>query len=100
MSRSAIVNWARIWRKELQPLDQAAEVVADGGENGIDGITLTMPEIVAAHPVFGFEMADDGLSGCSPPCTDLTGLPANGGFYFQAFGWCVHSITTLPRHRR
>jgi hypothetical protein len=20
-----------------------------------------------------------------PPCTDLTGLPANGGFYFQAF---------------
>ena len=26
-----------------------------------------------------------GLPGCSPPCTDLTGLPANGGFYFQAF---------------
>jgi len=26
-----------------------------------------------------------GLSGCSPPCTDLTGLPAIGGFYFQAF---------------
>jgi len=26
-----------------------------------------------------------GLSGCWPPSTDLTGLPANGGFYFQAF---------------
>lgn len=26
-----------------------------------------------------------GLSGSSPPSTDLTGLPANGGFYFQAF---------------
>ena len=25
-----------------------------------------------------------GLSGCWPPCTDLTGLPATGGFYFQA----------------
>jgi hypothetical protein len=25
-----------------------------------------------------------GLSGCSPPGTDLTGLPANGGFYIQA----------------
>jgi len=25
-----------------------------------------------------------GLSGCSSPCTDLTGFPANGGFYFQA----------------
>src|SRR5258708_3192279 len=27
-----------------------------------------------------------------PPCTDLTGLPANGGFYFQAFDGSV----TLP----
>ncbi len=25
-----------------------------------------------------------GLSGCSPPCTDLTGFPASGGFYIQA----------------
>jgi hypothetical protein len=25
-----------------------------------------------------------GLPGCLPPCTDLTGFPANGGFYFQA----------------
>ena len=33
-----------------------------------------------------------GLSGCSAPCTDLTGLPANGAFYFQAFSGSV----TLP----
>ena len=33
-----------------------------------------------------------GLPGCWPPCTDLTGLPANGGFYFQAFNGSV----TLP----
>src|ERR1700740_2354040 len=33
-----------------------------------------------------------GLSGCWPPCTDLTGLPVNGGFYFQAFDGSV----TLP----
>ena len=30
-----------------------------------------------------------GLSGCSAPCTDLTGLPANGAFYFQAFSGSV-----------
>jgi len=30
-----------------------------------------------------------GLSGCWPPCTDLTGLPATGGFYFQAFDGSV-----------
>src|ERR1700757_2913236 len=28
----------------------------------------------------------------APPCTDLTGLPATGGFYFQAFDGSV----TLP----
>src|SRR6266702_5727194 len=33
-----------------------------------------------------------GLSGCWPPCTDLTDLSANGGFYFQAFNGAV----TLP----
>src|SRR5262249_10288796 len=25
-----------------------------------------------------------GLPGCLAPCTDLTGCPANGAFYFQA----------------
>ena len=33
-----------------------------------------------------------GLPGCSPPCTDLTSLPANGGLYFQAFD----GLVTLP----
>ena len=33
-----------------------------------------------------------GLPGCLPPCTDLTGFPANGGFYFQASDGSV----TLP----
>src|SRR5208337_729443 len=33
-----------------------------------------------------------GLPGCSPPCTDLTSFPANGGLYFQAFDGSV----TLP----
>jgi hypothetical protein len=30
-----------------------------------------------------------GLSVCSAPCTDLTGLPANGAFYVQAFNGSV-----------
>ena len=33
-----------------------------------------------------------GLPACSPPCTDLASLPANGGFYFQASNESV----TLP----
>src|SRR5215475_13273476 len=33
-----------------------------------------------------------GLPVCSAPCTDLTGLPANGAFYIQAFNGSV----TLP----
>src|SRR5262245_24214587 len=30
-----------------------------------------------------------GLPGCSAPCTDLTGFPADGAFYFQAFSGSV-----------
>ena len=53
-------------QRELQPADETAEVVAGSGEDGVDGVTLTVPEIVAAHPVFGFEMADDRLNGGAP----------------------------------
>jgi hypothetical protein len=44
----------------------------------------------AGH-VFGATLVRNcyGLSGCSPPSTDLTSLPANGGFYFQAFSGSV-----------
>jgi len=30
-----------------------------------------------------------GLPGCSTPCTDLIGFPANGAFYIQAFSGSV-----------
>src|SRR6516164_3728141 len=33
-----------------------------------------------------------GLPGCSAPCTDLTGFPAIGAFYFQA----SNRLVTLP----
>jgi hypothetical protein len=36
-----------------------------------------------------------GLSGCWPPCTDQTGLVANGGFYFQAFDACPLSRASI-----
>src|SRR5712671_4469217 len=44
----------------------------------------------AGH-VFGATLVRNcyGLSGCWPLSTDLTGLPANGGFYFQAFSGSV-----------
>ena len=38
-----------------------------------------------------------GLPGCSAPCTDLTGLPANGAFYFQAFSGSV-ALPTAGYH--
>ena len=39
------------------------EVVAGGGENGVDAVALGALEIVATHAVLGLEMADDGLDG-------------------------------------
>ena len=50
-------------QQKPEPADEAAEVVAGGGEDGVDGIAATVGEIVAAHAVLGFEMADDGLDG-------------------------------------
>jgi hypothetical protein len=44
-------------------VDEAAEVVAGGGEHGVDGIATRMGEIVAAHAVIIFEMPDHRLDG-------------------------------------
>jgi len=52
-------------QQETEPSDEAAEVVASGGEDGVAGVALPVPEIVAAHTVLGLEMADDGLDGGS-----------------------------------
>ena len=46
-----------------QPPDEATEVVAGGSEDGIGGVAGAVPEIVAAHSVLGFEIADDRLDG-------------------------------------
>ena len=50
-----------------QPGEQEAEVVAGGGEDGVDGVAGGMGEMVAAHAVLGLEMADDGLDGGAAP---------------------------------
>src|SRR3979411_2163209 len=66
-------GWSRLKRchesgeymaqQKPEPADQAAEVVAGGGEDGVGSVAPTGPEIVAAHAVLGFEMADDGFDG-------------------------------------
>ena len=52
-------------QQKPEPADEAAEVVAGGGEDGVGCVAATEPEIIAAHAVLGFEMADDGLDGGS-----------------------------------
>ena len=43
------------------------EVVAGGGEDGVDGIAGVVCKIIAAHAVLGLEMADDWLDGGAAP---------------------------------
>ena len=50
-------------QQKPEPADQAAEVVADGREDWVGGIAPTVPEIISAHTMLGFEMADHGLDG-------------------------------------
>jgi hypothetical protein len=65
-------HWPSSWTKEL-------------GTPNSPAIHFTRGTVFAATLVRNCY----GLSGCWPPCTDLTGLPANGGFYFQAFDGSV-----------
>src|ERR1700682_6742014 len=50
-------------QQKAEPADQAAEVVADSGEDGVGSLPPPVPEIVAVHSVLGLEVADDGLDG-------------------------------------
>src|SRR6266513_3311553 len=60
-------------QKPRQPAQEEAEVVAGGGEHGIDPIAVAPLQIIAAHAVLGLGMADDWFDGGSPPH-----LAANG----------------------
>ena len=42
-----------------QPFEQAAEVVAGGGEDGVCGVAVGAGEIVPAHAVLGLGVSDD-----------------------------------------
>ena len=52
--------------QELQPANEAAEVLADGGEDCIAGIALAVPEVIATHAMLGLEVADHGLDSRAP----------------------------------
>ena len=48
-------------QKPPQPAQQEGEVVAGGGQHGVGTIAVAAFEVIAAHAVLGFEMADDRL---------------------------------------
>jgi len=48
-------------QKLAQPAQEQTEVVAGGGEHGVDAVAVAALEVIATHAVLGFEMADDRL---------------------------------------
>ena len=50
-------------QKGGDPSQEEMEVEARGGEDSVDSVAGMAFEVVAAHAVFGLEMADDGLDG-------------------------------------
>jgi hypothetical protein len=48
-------------QQKPQPCEEAAKVVAGGGEHGVDGLAAGMGKVIAAHAVVFLEVADDGL---------------------------------------
>ena len=51
--------------REPQPGEDASEVIADRGQDGVGGIAGTAFEVAAAEMTFGFHVADPGLDGGS-----------------------------------
>src|SRR6267142_5687816 len=66
-------------QKLLEPAAEQAEVVAGGGEHGIDAVAVAAFEIIATHPMIVLEMADDRLDGGATAhlATDGFGDPAD-----------------------
>jgi hypothetical protein len=52
-------------QKIAQPGEDAAEIVANGGEDDVGGIASAALEIAAAEVAFGLQVADHGLDGGS-----------------------------------
>jgi len=52
--------------KPPEPAQEKAEVVAGGGEHGVDGVAVAALEIVAIHAVLGLNVTDHRLDGGSP----------------------------------
>ena len=50
-------------QQKPDPADEATEVVSDSCEDGVGGIAATVPEVVSAHAMLGFEMAYHGFDG-------------------------------------
>src|ERR1051325_7227316 len=48
-------------QKRLQPAQEQAEVVAGGGEDGVDAIAVAALQVVAAHAVLALDVADHRL---------------------------------------
>lgn len=59
-------NWKQ---KKPQPFEDKAEVIAGGGEDGVDGVGFGPCEIVAVHAMAVLEVADDGFD--SEAASDL-----------------------------
>src|SRR5258708_38796701 len=54
--------------QESQPFEQAAEVVASGGEDGVSGVAMSSGEVVSAHAMLGLDVSDDRFDrGAAPP---------------------------------
>lgn len=48
-------------QKSPQPAEQEREVVAGGGQDGVDGVARLAGEVVAAHPLPGPDVANHRL---------------------------------------
>ena len=63
MSGGGVEGGQDCGQQESEPFEQASEVVAGGGEDGVGGVAVGSGEVVSAHAVLRFRVADDRFDG-------------------------------------
>lgn len=61
-------------QKLPEPVEQQRDVVAGGGQDGVDGVALLAGEVVAVHPVFGLDVADGSIAERRRICRLMAGV--------------------------
>jgi hypothetical protein len=89
--------------KRGEPAEEQGEVVAGGGEDGVDAVAFASFEIISVHAVLGLDMADDGLDGgalTGEESLDFVAVLGSSNFTYAEATWMQGLADWIGAHTR